>query len=51
MKLFYRKYPALQKAIAGRNAEYNRTMEKDTDKLRTLYDEGYAIAQQLMIEL
>lgn len=27
MKLFYRKYPALQKAIAGRNAEYNRTME------------------------
>ena len=50
MKLFYRKYPALQKAIAGRNAEYNRTMEKDTDKLRTLYDEGYAIAQQLMIE-
>ena len=51
MKLFYRKYPALQKAIAGRNAEYNRTMEKATDKLRTLYDEGYAIAQQLMIEL
>lgn len=77
MKLFYRKYPALQKAIAGRNAEYNRTMEliermedegrmtvlrplkpvevgrmeKDTDKLRALYDEGYAIAQQLMIEL
>lgn len=59
MKLFYRKYPALQKAIAGRNAEYNRPlkpvevgrMEKDTDKLRALYDEGYAIAQQLMIEL
>ena len=77
MKLFYRKYPALQKAIADRNAEYNRTMEliermedegrmtvlrplkpvevgrmeKDTDKLRALYDEGYAIAQQLMIEL
>ena len=77
MKLFYRKYPALQKAIAGKNAEYNRTMEliermedegrmtvlrplkpvevgrmeKDTDKLRALYDEGYAIAQHLMIEL
>lgn len=27
MKLLYRKYPALQKAIAGRNAEYNKTME------------------------
>ena len=39
------------RARASRNAEYNRTMEKDTDKLRTLYDEGYAIAQQLMIEL
>lgn len=73
LNLFYRKYPALQKAIAERNAEYNRTidmiermedegritvirpqkpvevgrMEKDTAKLRALYDEGYAMAAVL----
>lgn len=70
LRLFYRKYPALRKAIAERNAVYNRTMdmverleeegrvlvirpqkpvevgrmEKDTAKLRALYDEGYALA-------
>lgn len=70
LNLFYRKYPALQKAIADRNRVYNRTMdlierledegritvirplrpvevgrmEKDTAKLRALYDEGYVLA-------
>lgn len=74
LKLFYRKYPLLQKAIARRNATYNRTlemierledegriivirpdkpiqvgrMEKDTDKLRALYEEGYSIAEALI---
>lgn len=77
LKLFYRRYPALQKAIADRNAVYNRTMdlierleeegritvlrplkpvvvdrmEKDTDKLRALYDEGYAVAEQYIDSL
>lgn len=74
LNLFYRQYPALQKAIAERNAEYNRTidmiermedegritvirpqkpvevgrMEKDTTKLRALYDEGYAITEKAL---
>lgn len=74
LKLFYRKYPLLQKAIARRNATYNRTMEmierledeggiivirpdkpiqvarmeKDTDKLRALYEEGYSIAEAMI---
>lgn len=73
LNLFYRKYPALQKAIADRNAVYNRTMdlierledegritvirplrpvevgrmEKDTAKLRALYEEGYALADSI----
>ena len=73
-KAFYRKYPALQKAIVDRNATYNKTMEqiealeakglitvirplspvqvsrmeKDTDKLTTLYNEGYAIAEKII---
>lgn len=73
LNLFYRKYPALQKAIADRNTVYNRTMdlierledegritvirplrpvevgrmEKDTAKLRALYDEGYALAESI----
>lgn len=77
MKLFYRRYPALQKAVADRNAVYNRTMdlierledegritvlrplkpvevdrmEKNTDKLRALYDEGYAVAEQYIDSL
>lgn len=77
MKLFYRRYPALQKAVADRNAVYNRTMdlverledegritvlrplkpvevdrmEKNTDKLRALYDEGYTVAEQYIDSL
>lgn len=73
LNLFYRKYPALQKAIADRNTVYNRTMdlierledegritvirplrpvevgrmEKDTAKLRDLYEEGYALADSI----
>ena len=73
-KAFYRKYPALQKALAERNSIYNRTMdlienmedegritvirplkpvevgrmEKDTAKMKALYDEGYEIAQTLI---
>ena len=35
-RLFYRKYPALQKAISERNAVYNRTM----DLIERLEDEG-----------
>lgn len=35
-RLFYRKYPALQKAISERNAIYNRTM----DLIERLEDEG-----------
>lgn len=76
LNLFYRKYPALQKAIAERNSTYNRTMElierledegniivirpckpvevgrmeKDTEKLRALYDEGYAMAEDMISE-
>lgn len=71
-KLFYPKFPELQKALAERNSIYNRTMdlierledegritvirptksvvvgrmEKDTDKLRALYDEGYSEAEK-----
>lgn len=73
-KLFYRKYPALQQAIAERNVVYNRTMdmierledegritvirpqkpvvvsrmEKDTAKLRALYDEGFNITEDML---
>lgn len=73
-KLFYRKYPNLQKALSERNATYNKTMdlierleeegritvirplkqievgrmEKDTAKLKALYQEGYDIAKELM---
>ena len=73
-KAFYRKYPALQKALQERNAVYNRTMalveslenkgkiivirpmkpvvvgrmEKDTSKLTALYEEGYAIAENMI---
>lgn len=76
-KVFYRKYPLLQKALSERNAVYNRTMdliekmedegriivirperpvevgrmEKDTDKLRALYQEGYDIAERLINRL
>ena len=76
LRLFYRKYPELQKAIANRNKEYNRTMtlieqledegkitvirplrpievtrmEKDTTKLRRLYDEGYSLGHSVRIE-
>lgn len=76
-KVFYRKYPMLQKALAERNAVYNRTMEliekmedegriivirperpvevgrmeKDTDKLRALYQEGYDIAERFINRL
>lgn len=35
-KAFYRKYPNLQKAIARRNTEYNRTM----DLIERLEEEG-----------
>lgn len=35
-KIFYRKYPALQKALSERNAVYNRTMEL----IERLEDEG-----------
>jgi predicted patatin/cPLA2 family phospholipase len=35
-KIFYRKYPQLQKALAERNAVYNRTM----DLIERLEDEG-----------
>ena len=71
-KVFYRKFPELQKALAERNEVYNRTMdfiedlekqgkitvirpikpvqvgrmEKDTEKLRELYQEGYDIAMK-----
>lgn len=71
-KLFYPKFPELQKALAERNSIYNKTMdlierlededritvirptksvvvgrmEKDTDKLRALYDEGYSEAEK-----
>lgn len=76
-KVFYRKYPLLQKALSERNAVYNRTMdliekmeeegriivirperpvevgrmEKDTDKLRALYQEGYDISEKLINRL
>lgn len=76
-KVFYRKYPLLQKALSERNTVYNRTMdmiekmedegriivirperpvevgrmEKDTDKLRALYQEGYDIAEKLINRL
>lgn len=57
---FYRKYPQLQKALSERNSVYNRTMdmiegledqdrmEKDTARLRALYQEGYDIAKELI---
>ena len=35
-KLFYRRYPALQKALSERNAVYNRTM----DMIESLEDQG-----------
>ena len=73
-RLFYRKYPLLQKALAERNYRYNKTMdliekledegktmvirpvkpiqvgrmEKDTDKLRALYMEGYEEARKFI---
>lgn len=73
-RLFYRKYPLLQKALAERNYRYNKTMdliekledegkimvirpvkpiqvgrmEKDTDKLRDLYMEGYEEARKFI---
>lgn len=76
-RLFYRKYPALQKAIAERNAVYNRTMdlierleeegkiivirpvrpvevgrmEKNTAKLRALYDEGFSLAGKMLADI
>ena len=72
-RMFYRRYPQLQKALSERNAIYNRTMdlierleeegkitvirpvrpvevgrmEKDTSKLRALYQEGYEIAENI----
>lgn len=76
LRLFYRKYPKLQDAIADRNREYNRTMdliehleeegkitvirplkpievdrmEKDTAKLRQLYNEGYELGISVPID-
>lgn len=76
LRLFYRKYPKLQDAIANRNREYNRTMdliehleeegkitvirplkpievdrmEKDTAKLRQLYNEGYELGISVPID-
>lgn len=76
LRLFYRKYPKLQDAIANRNREYNRTMdliehleeegkitvirplkpievdrmEKDTAKLRQLYNEGYELGISIPID-
>ena len=76
LRLFYRKYPKLQDAIANRNREYNRTMdliehleeegkitvirplkpievdrmEKDTAKLRQLYNEGYELGIYVPID-
>lgn len=76
LRLFYRKYPKLQNAIANRNREYNRTMdliehleeegkitvirplkpievdrmEKDTAKLRQLYNEGYELGISVPID-
>lgn len=73
-RLFYRKYPLLQKALAERNYRYNKTMdliekledegkiivirpvkpiqvgrmEKDTDKLKALYMEGYEEARKFI---
>ena len=73
-KVFYRKYPDLQRALSQRNAVYNKTMkqierleeegkivvirpvrpievgrmEKDTDKLRDLYQEGYELANGIL---
>lgn len=73
-RLFYRKYPFLQKALAERNYRYNKTMdliekledegkiivirpvkpiqvgrmEKDTDKLKALYMEGYEEARKFI---
>ena len=73
LKLFYRKYPKFQEAIANRNAIYNHTLEcieqmeergeivvirpvkplevdrieKDGNKLRALYDEGYELASRI----
>lgn len=76
-KVFYRKYPELQKALSDRNSVYNRTMdliekmeaegriivirpirpvevgrmEKDTAKLRALYQEGYDLADKFLSQL
>ena len=76
LKLFYRKYPKFQEAIANRNAIYNHTLdcieemeergeitvirpekplvvdriEKDGNKLRALYDEGYELASRIKFE-
>lgn len=76
LRLFYRKHPKLQDAIANRNREYNRTMdliehmeeegeitvirplkpievdrmEKDTAKLRQLYNEGYELGISVPID-
>lgn len=73
-KAVYRKYPELQKVLAGRNESYNRTMdlidrleeegriivirpekpirvnrmEKNTEKLTELYNEGYATAKKTL---
>ena len=48
-KVFYRKYPALQKALAERNKKYNQTM----DLIETLEDEGriIVIRPQLPVEV
>ncbi len=77
IKLFYRKYPKFQEAIANRNALYNHTLdcieemenrgeitvvrperpldvdriEKDGNKLRALYDEGYELASKIKFEM
>ena len=76
-KVFYKKYPMLQKALSERNARYNETMdlieqlekegkivvirpqkpievsrmEKDTQKLSALYQEGYDIAKGIIHKL
>ncbi|MBR5856840.1 MAG: patatin family protein [Bacteroidales bacterium] len=77
LKLFYRKYPKFQEAIANRNLIYNHTLdciedledkgeiivlrpvkalevdriEKDCNKLRALYDEGYDLASKIKFDI
>lgn len=54
-KVAYKQYPPLSNALQERNAVYNPLkpvdvgrMEKDTAKLRALYQEGYDIAEEVL---